>query len=131
MAVIPTGSELLSLDEVAEQGIAAGQIIEYNSIVLSAQVESWGALATRWPIVPDNFEAIREAASEAAADHDLILVNAGSSAGSEDYTAHVVRALGRLLVHGVAVRPGHPVILGLVDPQYEDDVAKVAPNTVP
>jgi putative molybdopterin biosynthesis protein len=131
VAVIPTGSELLSLDEVAEQGIIAGQIIEYNSIVLSAQLEGWGALATRWPIIPDNFEAIRDAASEAAADHDLILVNAGSSAGSEDYTAHVVRTLGLLLVHGVAVRPGHPVILGLVEPETAEDLAKGAPKTVP
>jgi putative molybdopterin biosynthesis protein len=122
---------LLSLDEAVDQGIVAGQIIEYNSIVLSAQVEGWGALATRWPIVPDDFEAVQEAVSEAAADHDLILVNAGSSAGSEDYTAHVVRSLGRLLVHGVAVRPGHPVILGLVESQTADDPLKIAPNSVP
>ncbi|UCG23307.1 MAG: molybdopterin biosynthesis protein [Chloroflexota bacterium] len=131
VAVIPTGSELLSLDEVAQNGISAGQIIEYNSIVLSAQVEGWGALATRWPIAPDSFEAIQEAVRIAAADHDLILVNAGSSAGSEDYTAHVVRSLGRLLVHGVAVRPGHPVILGLAEPQAEDDAAEVSPVSVP
>ena len=131
VAVIPTGSELLSLDDLAEQGIAAGQIIEYNSIVLSAQVEGWGASATRWPIVPDNFEAIREAVSEAAADHDLILVNAGSSAGSEDFTAHVVQSLGRLLVHGVAVRPGHPVILGLVEPESADVPSKATADSVP
>jgi putative molybdopterin biosynthesis protein len=117
VAVIPTGSELVDVDEAAEQGIDAGRIIEYNSIVLAAQIETWGAVANRWPIVPDKFEAIQKAVVQAAANHDLILVNAGSSAGSEDYTAHVVRSLGQLLVHGVAVRPGHPVILGLIDPQ--------------
>ncbi len=115
VAVIPTGSELVAIDRLADQAIAVGQIIEYNSLVLSAQAEGWGATATRWPIVPDEFQAIQQAVAEAAADYDLILVNAGSSAGSEDYTAHVVRSLGRLLVHGVAVRPGHPVILGLID----------------
>jgi putative molybdopterin biosynthesis protein len=115
VAIIPTGSELVDVDQAAQGGVAAGQIIEYNSIVLAAQVASWGAAPTRWPIIPDDFEAIKQAVSQAAEDHDLILVNAGSSAGSEDYTAHVVRSLGQLLVHGVAVRPGHPVILGLID----------------
>ncbi|MEW5989649.1 MAG: molybdopterin-binding protein, partial [Chloroflexota bacterium] len=114
VAIIPTGSELVPVEQVAHQGAQPGQIIEYNSLVLAAQVSAWGGLPTRWPIVPDHFEAIRAAVLEAAPSHDLVLVNAGSSAGSEDYTAHVVRSLGTLLVHGVAVRPGHPVILGLI-----------------
>ncbi len=113
VAIIPTGSELVAA-ETAAAGIQPGQIIEYNSIVLAAQIESWGGLPTRWPIVPDNFEAIQTAVRQAAPNHDLILLNAGSSAGSEDYTAHVVQSLGQLLVHGVAVRPGHPVILGML-----------------
>jgi putative molybdopterin biosynthesis protein len=111
VAVIPTGSELVPV-ETAD--VRPGQIIEYNSLVLAAQVEDWGGVATRYPIVPDNVEAIRDVVAEAATAHDLVLLNAGSSAGSEDYTAHVVQSLGRLLVHGVAVRPGHPVILGLI-----------------
>jgi len=115
VAIIPTGSELVTAEEAAGHDIRPGQIIEYNSIVLAAQVQGWGALSTRWPIVPDEFDSIQAAVREAARDHDLILVNAGSSAGSEDYTAHVVQSLGQLLVHGVAVRPGHPVILGLLE----------------
>jgi putative molybdopterin biosynthesis protein len=114
VAIIPTGSELISAELAAEGGLQAGQIIEYNAIVLAAQVTQWGGLPTRWPIVPDELEAIQAAVQQAAQYHDLILVNAGSSAGSEDYTAHVVQSLGCLLVHGVAVRPGHPVILGYV-----------------
>ncbi len=51
---------------------------------------------------------------EAARTHDLVLLNAGSSAGSEDYSARVVESLGTLLTHGIAVRPGHPVILGML-----------------
>lgn len=113
VAIIPTGSELISVEQARD--LRPGDIIEYNSIVLAAQVLEWGGNPTRWPIVPDDFEAIKTAVSEAAADHDLILVNAGSSAGSEDYTARVVQGVGELLVHGVAVRPGHPVILGMVN----------------
>ncbi|MEZ4645912.1 MAG: molybdopterin-binding protein [Chloroflexota bacterium] len=114
VAIIPTGSELVSV-ETAVSTLHPGQIIEYNSLVLAAQVQNWGGLPTRWPIVPDNLVAIETAVAAAAATHDLVLVNAGSSAGSEDYTAHVVQKLGQLLVHGVAVRPGHPVILGVIE----------------
>ncbi len=119
VAIIPTGSELVSTESVAESGIQPGQIIEYNSMVLAAQVADWGGLPTRWPIVPDEFDAIQTAVRLAAQHHDLILLNAGSSAGSEDYTAAVVESLGQLLVHGVAVRPGHPVILGLIDKETD------------
>ena len=115
VAIIPTGSELVSAETAADVGIEPGQIIEYNSIVLAAQVAEWGGLPTRMPIVPDEFDAIQTAVRLAAQHHDLILLNAGSSAGSEDYTAHVVQSLGQLLVHGVAVRPGHPVILGMLE----------------
>ncbi|MCA9956186.1 MAG: hypothetical protein KC434_15765, partial [Anaerolineales bacterium] len=131
VAIIPTGSELVSAEKVADNGIQPGQIIEYNSLVLAAQVAEWGGLPTRWPIVPDNFEAIQTAVREAAQNNDLILLNAGSSAGSEDYTAHVVQSLGQLLVHGVAVRPGHPVILGMVeigDWRLETDAQSPIPN---
>ncbi|MEJ2746305.1 MAG: molybdopterin biosynthesis protein [Anaerolineae bacterium] len=116
VAIIPTGSELVSVETAVTEGIQPGRIIEYNSLVLAAQVENWGGIPTRWPMVKDDFAAIKTAVAEAAQNHDLILINAGSSAGSEDYTANVVQELGRLLVHGVAVRPGHPVILGMVKP---------------
>ena len=113
VAVIPTGTELVSVGEEVERG----DIIEYNSIMLAAQVDQWGGRATRFEIVPDEFETIRDRVADAARDHDLILLNAGSSAGSEDFSAAVVETLGDLLVHGVAVRPGHPVILGMVERQ--------------
>jgi putative molybdopterin biosynthesis protein len=110
VAIIPTGSELVQPGTQAHPG----QIIEYNSLVLAAQVEAWGGHAKRFQIIPDDFDRIEACVAEAAQEHDLILVNAGSSAGSEDYTARVVQSLGTLLVHGVAIRPGHPVILGMV-----------------
>ena len=111
VAILPTGSELVP----AGSDPQPGQIVEFSSLVLAAQVEDWGGQATRLPIVPDQLQAIRRAVAQAAAEHDLVLINAGSSAGSEDFTAAVVEALGRLLVHGVAVRPGHPVILGMLE----------------
>lgn len=111
VAVIPTGSELIPIGQQAQ----VGDIIEYNSLVLSAQVNSWGGQAIRYPITPDHFDEIKTSVLQAAADCDLVLINAGSSVGSEDFTAQVIQHLGRVLVHGVAVRPGHPVILGMID----------------
>ena len=100
-------------------GVKPGDIIEYNSLVLASQVRQWGGEPTRFPIVPDDYERIKATVLEAAATHDLVLVNAGSSAGSEDFTARIVQELGTLLVHGVAVRPGHPVILGIIAKRNE------------
>lgn len=110
VAIIPTGTELVP----PGTHVKAGEIIEYNSLVLAAQIESWGGKATRFPIIPDDFDRIRTTVAEASHQHDLVLVNAGSSAGSEDFTAQVVQSLGELLVHGVAIRPGHPVVLGMI-----------------
>ncbi len=110
VAVIPTGSELVEIGG----NIKAGSIIEYNSLVLAGQIEQWGGTAVRFPIVSDNKEQIKNVVQGAAEEFDLVLINAGSSAGSEDFTASVVAELGKLLVHGVAVRPGHPVILGMM-----------------
>jgi putative molybdopterin biosynthesis protein len=113
VAVIPTGTELVPIGSPLKRG----DILEYNSLVLAAQVRAWGGQADRLPITPDVQDEIRERVREAARDHDLILLNAGSSAGAEDFSARVVEELGTLLVHGVAVRPGHPVILGLIQQQ--------------
>src|SRR5207237_896057 len=88
-------------------------IIDFNSVVLAGQVREWGGEPTRLPITPDDRELIRERVLDALNEHEVVLVNAGSSAGSEDYTAGIVRELGELLVHGVAIRPGHPLILGI------------------
>jgi putative molybdopterin biosynthesis protein len=109
VAVIPTGTELIPVGQTPRRG----DIIEYNSIVLAAQVRNWGGQAVRHSIVIDRFEDICGAVQEAIEENDLVLLNAGSSAGSEDFSARVVETVGKLLVHGVAVRPGHPVILGV------------------
>lgn len=110
VAILPTGTELVPIGSQ----LKAGDILEYNSLVIAAQVKAMGGEPTRYPITKDDFDLICERVSEAAQTHDLVLLNAGSSAGAEDFSARVVEKLGKLLVHGVAVRPGHPVILGVI-----------------
>lgn len=109
LAIQPTGSELVQ----PGSALQPGSVIEYNSIVLAAMAQSWGALVTRLPPVPDDFDRIKDAISQALANHDLVVINAGSSAGSHDFTVEVLRALGEVQVHGIAIRPGHPTILGV------------------
>lgn len=114
IAILPTGTELVALNsDTLERGLRPGDILETNSIVLGAMAEEWGAVVNRLTPVPDDFEQIRSAVGSALADHDLVVINAGSSAGSEDFTARVVAELGQVAVHGIAIRPGHPVILGV------------------
>ncbi|MGL4649426.1 MAG: molybdopterin biosynthesis protein, partial [Caldilineaceae bacterium] len=108
VAILPTGSELVA----PGSPLYPGAIIEYNALMLGAQAQEAGALVTRLPIHADVRERIRDSVSHALKEHDLVVVNAGSSAGSEDFTAAIVAELGSLCVHGIAIRPGHPVILG-------------------
>jgi putative molybdopterin biosynthesis protein len=111
VAILPTGNELVQLGSE----LKTGGILEFNSIMLAAQIKDWGGVPTRFPITRDNFKLICNRVARAAKEFDLIILNAGSSAGSEDFSAKVVKQLGILLVHGVAVRPGHPVILGIIN----------------
>ena len=109
VAIIPTGTELVP----PGAALHPGDIIEFNSLVLAALVQECGGAPVRFDAVPDNFDQIRASVEQALETCDMVIVNAGSSAGSEDYTARVVDALGTLLVHGVAIRPGHPIVLGV------------------
>lgn len=112
VVIIPTGDELVPV----EQTPAPGKIIEYNSLMLRAQVIDSGGQATVTAIVPDNLDRLRTVLRETIQSQpDLVLLLSGSSAGSKDYSASVIRETGKLLVHGVAVRPGHPVIIGIID----------------
>ena len=107
--IIPTGSELVPLTQQPQRG----QLIEYNSLMLSSQIRESGGEAAVQDIIGDDFEQLCAALRAAiAAAPNLILVLSGSSAGSHDFTAAAIRKLGAVLVHGIAVRPGHPVIIG-------------------
>ncbi|HAA04170.1 MAG TPA: molybdopterin biosynthesis protein, partial [Syntrophobacteraceae bacterium] len=109
----PTGTELMVSSDCNEP--PPGKIIEFNGTVLAAMVEETGSEPWLQEIVADDYDSIRNA-MEAAVDSpaDVILINAGSSAGSEDYTRSIIEELGQVLVHGVTMMPGKPTILGLV-----------------
>jgi putative molybdopterin biosynthesis protein len=114
--IMPTGSELVSERDVTSGTPTRGSVIESNSAILGAMVENCGGEWFSHPIVPDVYEQIRDAVREAAAgEADIIIVSAGSSAGSEDYTANVIAELGEVLVHGITMMPGKPTVLGIVD----------------
>ena len=109
IGIIPTGDEIVA--PCADP--KPGDILEFNSSIFSAMVQEWGAEAKTYPIVPDRFDAIREMVAGAADECDIVLLNAGSSAGREDYSVSVIRELGDVVYHGIAIKPGKPAILGL------------------
>ncbi|MBK5101649.1 MAG: molybdopterin biosynthesis protein [Desulfobacteraceae bacterium] len=102
---------------MGEKGVVeGGQIIESNSLILAGLVREAGGVPIVYDIVPDNEKRIRESFIKAIeSDAHVVLINAGSSAGSKDYTAHIIGEMGELLVHGVAMMPGKPTILGVVN----------------
>jgi putative molybdopterin biosynthesis protein len=110
VVIIPTGTEIV------EPGteLKRGDIIEYNSRILSGLISEWGGEPVRFRIVPDRFDEIKKAILDSLNMGDLVVVNAGASAGSEDFTAAAIRELGEVMLHGVNIKPGKPVILGWV-----------------
>jgi putative molybdopterin biosynthesis protein len=109
VAIFPTGSELVE----PGTNVKPGDIVEFNSLMLAGQVTEWGGQPSRQPITADDYDVLKERISAALDTHDVVLVNAGSSAGSEDHTARIFAELGQVVVHGCAIRPGHPIILGI------------------
>ncbi|MBM7866921.1 molybdopterin biosynthesis protein [Heliobacterium gestii] len=109
VAVIPTGDEIVA----TRAELQPGAILDVNSHMLAAAVTEWGGEAVRKTIVSDRREAIQQAVVESLAESDMVIINAGTSAGREDYTAQVLSAIGEVLVHGVAIKPGKPVVLSL------------------
>lgn len=114
--IIPTGTELIHRRDVTDPArLKKDQIIESNSITLSGFVREAHGEPGVFDIIPDNEKDIRDALLRALDfDPDLIIINAGSSAGSKDYTADIVAKMGEVLVHGVAMMPGKPTILGII-----------------
>ena len=108
VGIIPTGDEIVP--PTADP--APGDILEFNSAIFSAMLQGWGAQTRVYPIVKDKLELIRSALEKAAAECDVVLLNAGSSAGREDYSAQAIAQVGEVLFHGIAMKPGKPAILG-------------------
>jgi putative molybdopterin biosynthesis protein len=111
VGVIPTGTEIVE----AGTELKIGDIIDFNSRVFSAQIDEWGGKAVRYGIQKDIYEDIKNTVKKAAEECDVVIVNAGSSAGREDFTSRVIEELGEVFIHGVSIKPGKPVILGQVN----------------
>ncbi|MCG6931105.1 MAG: molybdopterin biosynthesis protein [Desulfofustis sp.] len=111
VTVIPTGSELIAPGSPGKPG----QIIEFNSRILAGYLREWGAEVSVLSPVSDDPELITEALLEAVKRSDIVVTNAGASAGTRDFSSTVLASAGRVVVRGVAIKPGKPVILALVD----------------
>jgi molybdopterin molybdotransferase len=108
VGVIPTGEELVQHDP------GPGEVIETNGLTVSRLADRWGAIPTYRNVVDDDPNAIRAAIQRDLAK-DVVVTTGGSSVGERDHTPEVVDELGEVLVHGVALKPGHPVALGVVE----------------
>ncbi|CAJ36061.1 molybdopterin molybdotransferase MoeA [Methanocella arvoryzae] len=108
--IIPTG------EEIVPRGTEPlpGQMNESNGVMNCLYVRRYGGVPTVHDIVVDDRDKIREALKEATA-YDLIVTTGGSSVGKRDLLAEVVASVGKVLVHGVAIKPGRPVALGYVE----------------
>jgi len=115
VAILATGSELVDWRDAEHSPPGPGAILESNSVLLAGLVREAGGEPVVLARQPDELAAV-QAAIDAAVSSEvaMVLVNAGASAGSEDFTSHAVGALGEILVHGVKAMPGKPTLLGRV-----------------
>lgn len=111
VAIIPTGAEIV------EPGLELkrGNIIEFNSRFLGGLIEDTGSEYRRYAITPDDKETLKGQVLKGCSESDLVLIIGGSSLGREDLTREVVNEIGEVIVHGVNIKPGKPVLLGVVN----------------
>jgi len=110
IGIIPTGDELIEPGEK----MVPGKIIEYNSKIIKNMISEWGGEVLTFNIVKDIPNDLTSILQEATQQSDIVVVLAGSSAGSKDFTSRIIQSLGEILVHGVTIMPGKPTILGIV-----------------
>jgi putative molybdopterin biosynthesis protein len=110
VGLIPTGSELVAHGTRP----SPGQVVESNTVMAAAMLSSLGATCIQYPMTKDDPALIGAALRRAIAENDIVIISAGSSAGTRDYTADVIAELGEVLVHGIAIKPGKPAIIGRV-----------------
>jgi putative molybdopterin biosynthesis protein len=108
VVIIPTGDEIRPVGTVLRHG----DIIDTNSVMLAARCRQLGATPVVSTVVPDDPDALAAELRDAAGRADLVLIIAGSSRGRGDHAAAVLAQVGGVAVAGVAVRPGHPALLG-------------------
>lgn len=110
VGLIPTGSELVSSGTIP----GPGQVVESNTVMADVWLSEIGVTCRRYPITGDQPESIKTAIEEAVVENDLVIISAGTSAGSRDYTARILAEIGEILVHGIAMIPGKPTIISRV-----------------
>lgn len=110
VGIIPTGTEIIKPYDNPKEG----DIIDSNSGMFAGMALEQGCVPKIYDIVPDVYEQIKDTVINAVEENDLVVVNAGSSAGTEDYTSSILAELGEVIIHGVAMKPGKPVILAIV-----------------
>jgi putative molybdopterin biosynthesis protein len=115
VTIIPTGTEIIEPETVKDRLPQPPEIIEYNSAVLSGLAVELGAEVIRFSIVRDDLHEIKNAIVKASKISDIVLINAGSGRGSEDYTLTAIEELGEAVVNGVSIKPGKPLIVGFVN----------------
>lgn len=110
VAVVPTGTEVCELGAK----LGKGQIYDVNTYTLASVLSANGAQVTRFPIVPDSFESLKSAVTRFL-DHDLIVFSGGSSVGERDLLVKVLEETGKVVFHGVQIKPGKPTLFGIVE----------------
>ena len=111
VAFLPTGSELIEVGKP----LSRGQNFDTNSVMVAQMLREMGAEPILYPICPDKPESIRSAIADLLPQADIVLVNAGTSKGGEDYCARILKEYGEVLFHGVAAVPGRPMSMALID----------------
>lgn len=111
VGIIPTGTELV--DDPRDMKI--GKIIDSNTHMFCGLVKDYGGTPKRYSPVADDYDLIKMAIIEAIGENEVVLISAGSSAGTEDYTRKLIEELGEVVIHGVAIKPGKPVVLGIIN----------------
>jgi len=107
--IIPTGDEIVP----AADDLKPGDIPEFNSSVFASSLQQFGAIVEVQPIVPDEPSLLASALNRSLQESDWVLILAGSSAGRGDFTSATINTEGEVIVHGLAIRPGKPAVLGL------------------
>ncbi|MGM0395647.1 MAG: molybdopterin biosynthesis protein [Bacillota bacterium] len=110
VGIIPTGSEIV--EDISQ--VRVGTIIDSNSHVFKGMVTALGGIPNRYPPMEDDYDKLKKLLQQAIKDNDMVIINAGSAAGTKDFTVNLIQELGKVLVHGVAMKPGKPTILGII-----------------
>jgi putative molybdopterin biosynthesis protein len=111
VGIIPTGTEIVEPGTI----LKIGDIIESNSRMFEGLTLECGAIPLRYEVVKDDYEEIKKTVMDSVEKNDITIINAGSSAGTEDYTRSIVEELGEVCYHGLSIKPGKPAILGKIN----------------